>query len=410
VLHTVFTERLGIPFQLIQETIKGENNLPIINYSPTILENAWNILPDQLLSESHIENKNNNYLKLTHLEHPKTEFDVFSAIFFHLSRYEEYLETEKDQHLRFNFHNSVLFKNNALLNPVVDVWIAEIKSTLIEMGIDKKAFKTQQFSTQASIDIDSVFAYKGKGLIRFIGSVCNEFLTLNFGELKKRISVVLMGRKDPNDNFDYQLEVLRNKTCKYFVQVGKYGSFDKNVTPNNAEFKAIVKKLLDKNHHIGIHPSYASFNKKEVIEKEIQTLKNITQLDIKHSRQHFLRFSLPETYQILIELGIEEEHSMGYSQTPGFRAGTALPFNWFDLINNQITQLKIVPFVCMDVAFKNFYKMNDQQCLDKSKLLKKTCKDLNIPFTFVFHNESLSEHRGWENWRKVFEYWLSEED
>jgi hypothetical protein len=410
VLQTVFNERLGIPFQLIDDFNAANLKHPIINYSKESIENAWNILPDSLLAESQIENKNNNYLKLTTLEHPKSDFDVFSAIFFHLSRYEEYLDTKKDKHLRFDFQNSVLFKNNALLIPVVDVWIAEIKSRLIEMGMDKNAFKNQVFSTQASIDIDSVFAYKGKGVIRFIGSISNAFLSLNFEELKKSISVVLMGYKDPNDNFDYQLATLNNKTCNYFIQVGKYGSFDKNVSPKNVEFKAIINQLLAGNHKIGIHPSYASFNKKEVIESEIQTLKHITQQDIKHSRQHFLRFSLPETYRILNELGIDEEHSMGYSQTPGFRAGTALPFQWFDLKNNKTTQLKIVPFVCMDVAYKNFQKMNHQECLEVSKSIKMTCKDLNIPFTFVFHNESLSEHRGWENWRKVFEYWLSEEN
>lgn len=412
VLHTVFTERLGIPFTLTHEVNSIDHSMTVINYSPQKIENTWNILPDSLLSESNLETKNNNYLnpKDSPLQYPNSDFDVFSAIFYHLSRYEEYLDSDKDQHLRFKFQNSTLYKNNLLQFPVVDAWINQIKLRLIEMGVEKTAFKKQTFSTQASIDIDSVFAYKGKGLLRFIGAVSNAFLSLNFEELKKRISVVLMGTKDPNDNFDYQLKTLNQKSCNYFIQVGKYGSFDKNVSPKNVEFKAIINQLYTNNHNIGVHPSYASFNTKDVIESEILTLKNITGKEVKLSRQHFLRFSLPETYQILIELGITEEHSMGYSQMPGFRAGTALPFYWFDLKNNQSTHLKIVPFVCMDVAYKNFLGMNDAQCIENSKGLKKTCKDLNLPFTFVFHNESLSEHRGWENWRKVFEYWLSEED
>ena len=97
---------------------------------------------------------------------------------------------------------------------------------------------------------------------------------------------------------------------------------------------------------------------------------------------------------------------MGYSEINGFRAGTGSSFYWFNLNKNEATDLLIVPFVWMDVACKNFLKMNHDDAEQEVLKYKKICKENNTDFCFVYHNESLSEHRGWENWRKVFELCL----
>ena len=66
------------------------------------------------------------------------------------------------------------------------------------------------------------------------------------------------------------------------------------------------------------------------------------------SRQHFIRFTLPDTYRQLINAGIKEEFSMGYGSVNGFRASVALPFYWFDLEKNEATSLLVYLFCFMD--------------------------------------------------------------
>ena len=67
------------------------------------------------------------------------------------------------------------------------------------------------------------------------------------------------------------------------------------------------------------------------MKKEKNRLEGITNMQTKRSRQHYLRFSLPETYQQLIDLEIEEDYSMGYASHVGFRASTCTPFYFYDL-------------------------------------------------------------------------------
>src|SRR5690606_16233878 len=57
-------------------------------------------------------------------------FDPFAASFYLVSRYEEYLEFDKDQYKRFPADECLLQKYNLLKKPVVNIWSGMIASRL----------------------------------------------------------------------------------------------------------------------------------------------------------------------------------------------------------------------------------------------------------------------------------------
>ena len=77
---------------------------------------------------------------------------------------------------------------------------------------------------------------------------------------------------------------------------------DKNINPKTNLKKLI--KLINRDHKVGIHPSYRSFNKINIVKQEINLLKETINEEITQSRFHYLRFSFPESFQILTHLGI----------------------------------------------------------------------------------------------------------
>ena len=410
VLEYLFKNRLSVDYVLISDLPDTQNNSQLlINYSNSVAPNAWNIRPSGLLSQDRIFPQNSNYLKYTEqdLDFNDPDFDVFSALFFHLTRYEEYLENDKDEHGPFTWKSSCISKNNLLETPFIDKWVNNV-SNYIQSNSHIKVTNAFKYEIQPSMDIDSVYAYSGRSLIRNIGAITQNLLKLNFYEIRSRLSVILFGKPDPNDNFNLQEEILGNRKMKYFVQVSDYGQYDKNIDVKHPGFRDILEKLSSTGHVIGLHPGYNSFKSSSVVLLEKLRLENILKTKVTLSRQHFLRFELPQSYRILIENHILEDHSMGYSEVPGFRAGTACPFYWYDLEKNCTTTLKVVPFCCMDVAFKQFLKLNPEQTVAHVIKLKEKLKTIDVPFVFVFHNESLSNHRGWENWQYVFRNWLSE--
>jgi hypothetical protein len=402
---------MGIDFALISDSSKLDQTQCIINYNIENIGYGIHIIPSGFLFASGTSSNLDNEIKfnLNQNQTSKNSYiDLFSSIFYHLSRYEEYI-APKDSLGRFSHKSSCLFLNDFIERPLVDEWVNHFKNYLIQFhDFNAKDFKLEKFTSQASIDIDSVFSYKGRNAIRTIAAFAKDCFKLNFKEVLNRARVLLNLEKDPNDNFELQKELLNHKHAKYFVQVGNYGRLDKNISPYNTKFQNILIELKNKGHQIGLHPSFASNSSSEIIQTEKLKLESIIGSEVLQSRQHYLKFEFPKTYQSLIELGIENEYSMGYSEIAGFRAATAYPFYWYNLESEKTTKLLIHPFVVMDVAYKNFQKMTVDETISSSKKLKDICMALNLPFIFVFHNESLSNHRGWENWDKVFSFWNHE--
>ncbi len=265
-------------------------------------------------------------------------FDLFAAIFYLISRQEEYRIAKKDNHNRFDYRESIAFKHGFLEYPIIDKWILDFKTTLIEkLKLNPPPKKHLQH--HISIDVDQLYAFKNRGYkaLPFFIKSCFTNPLLAFRYLFKH--------KDPYDYLDF-LNTLPHKHTA-FLHVGHKTKYD---APNaNSEYIELAVACFSKAYQIGLHPSYYSSEALEVLAKEKKLLESQAKTSITSSRQHFLRFSLPKTYQSLLSLGISDEYSMGYSESPGFRASTSRSFLWFDLQNNKMTDLWVHPFWFMDV-------------------------------------------------------------
>jgi phosphopantetheinyl transferase (holo-ACP synthase) len=151
-----------------------------------------------------------------------------------------------------------------------------------------------------------------------------------------------------------------------------------------------------------MHPSYFSFKNIEVLKKEKGRLEQIINTPVTFSRQHFLRLSIPETYQYLIDLDIEEDYTMGYAKYAGFRASTCTPFYFYDLDFEIQTPLKLYPFAFMDGTLKHYMQLDNDASLAKILALKDAVKKVNGTFISLFHNDTLSDEGDWIGWKEIY--------
>jgi len=402
---------LGLSWEVITDKRKLGKH-PVINYSSENITGSFKISPDSLLFETGIAPREiivNEWKGLPVFFQTSSDsdfpFDIFSASFFLVSRYEEYLEFQPDEYGRFKASSSLAFKNGFLGIPIVDLWAKEMAKAFLKR-FQTLAFKRNEYKALLTIDTDQPFAYLGKSLLRSIGGLFRDIKS-NTGNVGDRYRIVARGEKDPFEVFDYIIENIEksNADVRFFFPVGDHSKYDKNPSWKNDEYRKLIHSIADK-YKTGLHPSFYSAGNSALINTEAVRLKTILEKEIILSRFHYIRLFIPQSYHDIHKAGILEDYSMGYPDEPGFRAGIARPYYFYDVSEDQQTNLKIIPFLVMDGTLYNYKNLDPVASREVIlKLINETRKVGGL-FVSIWHNTSLLDDPEWQPWREVFEFML----
>jgi hypothetical protein len=401
---------LGLSWEIVNDRRKLGKH-PVINYSDEEIPGAFRIIPFTLLFETGINPQEIfigewKGLPVFFQEHSADlPFDIFAASFYIVSRYEEYLEFQPDEHGRFKASSSLAFKNNFLGIPVVDLWAREFSKALLNR-FQTIAFKRNEFRALLTIDSDQPFAYLGKNFLKSFGGLIRD-LTNADGNAGERYKVVNHEKKDPFEVYDYITGTIEKYRAEaiFFFPSGDQSRYDINPSWKNAEYRSLVSSISDR-FKSGLHPSYHSLGRYSLLELELERLKSITGKDVISSRFHYIRLSFPSSYRDLIKAGITEDYSMGFPDEPGFRAGIARPFFFYDLIEERQTDLKIVPFQVMDATLYQYKNLDPSASKKVITGLIDQVRIVGGQFVSLWHNTSLLETSEWKEWRELFESML----
>lgn len=421
----VITSRLKYIFNLVINQLSGfdftfttskedflNSTNPKINYSHQAFNDELFFAASGFLEERGIEDKTEEievftwedtvgFFKIK--QNTLIPYDLFSAAFYLVSRYEEYLPHIKDSHSRFTPNQSLAFNNNFLQKPVVNIWANKIK-TVIKNKYPELKTKDHKYRFISTVDIDNAFAYVEKGGLRTVGALARSLFFLNLSEFTERVKVITGLKNDPYDTYQYMLGLHKRYDVEtiYFFLVGEYGENDKNVSIKSDRLQTLIKTLADYGQ-VGIHPSYGSSKEPKRLKRELNSLSRILKREVTKSRQHFLRINLPSTYRNLIDLDLTEDYTMGYANDVGFRASICSPFRFYDLDMENETTLTIYPFAIMDATLLYYLKIKDTEAINYIKPLVDEVKAVNGIFISLWHNESLSDKFPWTNWKHVYE-------
>jgi hypothetical protein len=401
---------LGLSWEVITDKRKLGKH-PVINYSDEQISGSLKICPHSLLFETGLSPKDiimNEWKGLPVFFQSNSDsdlpFDIFAASFYLVSRYEEYLDYKPDSHGRFPAASSLAFRNGFLQIPVIDYWAREMSKVFLKK-FQTLVFRRNEYKALLTIDTDQPFAYLGKGLFRSIGGLLNDLKAT--GNASDRYKTVAKGEKDPYEVFDYITQNIESTgtETRFFFPVGEYTKYDKNPSWKNTEYRQLILRLSSK-YKYGLHPSYNAAGNLSLLISESLRLNTIIEKEITSSRFHYIRLFSPKCYRDLIEAGIREDYSMGYPDEPGFRAGIARPYYFYDVKEDKQTNLKIIPFQIMDATL---YQYKDMDPVTSGELiLNLICETRKAGGLFVslWHNTSLLDNEEWREWRSVFELML----
>lgn len=406
----IFKELMGVVVDITTEVETFRQYTGVkINYAPFQISNEeLRIENTQLLFENDIHPQaidcfdNNGYKAFFKTADSDFPFDIFAAGFYLLSRYEEYLPHQQDMYGRYAHENSLAFKEGFLNQPLINIWVNDLAMTLQrKFSIFKAQFS--RFNFQPSYDIDIAYSYQHKGFERTVGGFIKSPST-------ERLKVLAGLQADPFDVYNW-LDELHEKyllaPVYFFLVAEKNGQYDKNILPYTAAMQQLIHKHALK-YAIGIHPSWQSGDDDQWLSNEITLLTTSSKKNITQSRQHYIRFNLPDGYRRLIAAGITDDYSMGYGSINGFRASVATGFYWYDLAAEEQTSLRIHPFCFMDA--NSFYeqKLSAQQAYEELMHYYTACKNVNGTLISIWHNNFLGTDPQFAGWKTCYEKFIAQ--
>lgn len=300
--------------------------------------------------------------------------DLIYNTFFFISRAEEVINKQRDEHGRFAAAYSVLGEHNRLMVPTLDEY-ARLVMKAVGLPLPPSGFA----HIYLTHDIDTIAHYRH--LRGALGGLWR-------GEWRQVLRSWRDIEYDPAYTFPWLVEQdsrvpLAEKI--YFVKHSFGKGYDYPQYNHHSPDAHRLRKFLEWNKvTIGWHSSYYGVGSIE------QRSKRRDELSI--HRSHYLNCSI-ENMRKLVSLGITDDYTMGFADQAGFRLQTSRAVLWIDPERMQLTELVLHPLIIMDVTLssKNYMALDQveatyvcQQLIDKVRMH-------NGDLCLLWHNTSINQ-------------------
>lgn len=330
-------------------------------------------------------------------------FDWPAWVFYLAARYEEYLPFRPDEHGRFPASGSLAAREGFLARPVLQQLARAVWPVLAQIAPGLSP-SWPAYHFRPTYDIDLAWAYLHRPAWLTAGAIGKDLLTCNWQSLRQRSAVLLGQEPDPYHTFSWLEGKHRayNLSPLYFFLLGDYGPYDKNISPSRPAYRQLLASLAS-SFDTGLHPSYRSNTVHGQLALEAARYYEITGQPAARSRQHYLKLRLPDTYRHLVGQGIGEDHSMGFADQPGYRAGLSVPFPWYDLGQEAELPLMVYPFPVMDATLRQYMGLSPEAAWGYLQQMIGYAREDGGNFWPLWHNSSFSSAQGWNGWAGLYE-------
>ena len=158
-----------------------------------------------------------------------------------------------------------------------------------------------------------------------------------------------------------------------------------------------LAKLCEDGWTIGLHPSYDAWADHQRFRSEKQNLERTIGAEVGTCRQHWLRFSFGQTWQMQEACGIRDDTTLGFNDRSGFRNSTALAWNPWNPARQRTMDIRATPMVLMD---SHLYDYNTPSGEDRAKEIGKWVEEVEFvggEATVIWHQRVFSRDYGWAN-------------
>jgi hypothetical protein len=305
-----------------------------------------------------------------------------------LSRFEETVAHNRDEHDRFSALSSIAWRDGFLHRPIVDEWGMAMAQALQALC---PGWRPAKHSLRVKLGHDADVL--GIPII-FRSTLAH---TLRRGRPDATVRDILSQFSGMDTTYQKMLRQLVQLSVEYQLDSAVYWKFsasgphDTGYDPRHPRIQALISDFQRRGVEMGVHPGYQSFRAPSELKAEVTRLQEMLGDRKLGGRQDYLRWR-PETWIEWESLGLAYDASVGFADRVGFRAGTCHPYRPWLLSLGREAELLEIPLIAMDTTLQGYMKLSPEQAFDALLDCVDRCRAVGGVFHLVWHNTSLMHH------------------
>jgi hypothetical protein len=333
--------------------------------------------------------------------------DVFGSAFFMLTRYEEAVRSERDTHDRFPADASLAFAAGFLGRPIVNEYVEILWACLARLWPALKR-APRRAQVLLSHDVDWPWVTVDRTVPRLLKAAAGDIVKrkdplLSAKRLRSAVEVRRGNRdRDVGNTFDFIMDLSERhdlRSAFYFIAGHSAGPIDGNYRIADPWIRSLLRRVHERGHEIGLHPSYNTFRDAAQTRREFEELRRVCDEEgIEQpewgGRQHYLRWENPTTWQNWEDAGLHYDSTLTFPEQVGFRSGVCHRYPAFNLRTRRPLRLLERPLIVMEVTLLGSrMHLRADEIVDCVAKLWETCRRFDGEFTLLWHNSSLMSRR-----------------
>ena len=383
---------------------RDDNELPCGQWAPPV--DTWLPAGIQQLPTPALSDPSANLVQAKD-GHRLLDYDVLGLSYWMLTRREEVSPRQLDDNDRFPAEASHAFRHGYLERPIVDEWF-EVLRKVVKATWPGISLQCPQYRITLSHDVDTPARY---GLVSPLRLARNMMVDLLRERQRSRQALLRapwiwaasrrrLDDRDPFNTFDWIMdrsEAYGLRNAFYFICGHTDTQRDGTYTPEHPAVLELMRRIHDRGHEAGLHPSYHTYMQPATLRTEADRLRKARAMaglpeEKFGARMHYLRWKTPHTLHALEAAGVAYDTTLGYAKHPGFRCGTCHEYQAFDPVRRKPMNLRLRPLVVMESTVIRDMRTHDVEPMTRRlSALMQACQRVQGNFTLLWHNTML-EH------------------
>ena len=295
------------------------------------------------------------------------------------TRKEEYNPPFRDKYRRFPYY----------LSTERNIFEPQVSKYLVENGLKMVYPDGKEFAVCLTHDID-VLSYSRMGIVTDAG---RHLLHGQWKDAFKRPFYNVNKRWNPWWNFKkiMDLEEEYGAISTFFIMGLEEGDQDFNYRAEDISQE--LNCIMDRGWEVGLHGGHEAYQDLRALKRQKANLERSLGKDVVGYRNHFLRFKVPDTWELLEKAGFKYDATFGYSDCIGFRNGMCHPFKPYDLRASREIDILEIPLVVMDGTLDQYMRLDEGKAWDVTRRLIDTVELYHGVFTLLWHNTYIEGER-----------------